>query len=347
MAISVGTSISLSQIQTEFGGSNPISISEYYAGAGLVPSGTVGFPTDTPGSTGPHQQVAIPSSGAISFANFFGSSNIFEYVAFASQTSTLNISTTAMTNAGWNGSSKLRVKINSGVFIRGATTTDPAMSITGSFPGGIEVLNYGTLAGLGGTGGNGGRINNGTTASFTAATSGSAGSTAISISSYTGPIIQILNYGYIRGGGGGGGGGRPRIYTFTDSSDPPQTFRVAMGGGGGGGGQQAYGTSFGGTGGTTAVAEYLRNGSAGNSGSSTSSGAGGSGGVYTAGSIYGGSGGTGGNYGSQGNAGLSGLGGTAYGLSTNGGSAGRAITGYADASLTNYEGGAYSGALIN
>lgn len=346
MAISTATSVSLSQIQTEFGGSNPISISEYYAGAGLVPSGTIGYPTDAPGATGPHQQIAIPSSGAISFANFFGSSNIFEYVAFASQTSTLSINVTSMTNAGWNGSSKIRVKINSGVFIRGATSTAAAMFITGDFPGGIEVLNYGTLAGRGGTGGNGGIIN-GTTAAYTSATNGSAGGTAISISSYTGPIIQILNYGYIRGGGGGGGGGRPRRYTFTDSSDPPQTFTVAMGGGGGGGGQQAYGTSFGGNAGTTSSASYLRNGTAGGSGSSTSSGTGGSGGVYTAGSIYGGSGGNGGSYGSQGNAGLSGLGGTAYGLSTSGGSAGRAITGYANASLTNYEGGAYSGSLIN
>jgi hypothetical protein len=37
-------SLSLSEIQAEFGGSNPIDLSEYYAGSGLVTSGTVGYP---------------------------------------------------------------------------------------------------------------------------------------------------------------------------------------------------------------------------------------------------------------------------------------------------------------
>lgn len=56
--------LSLNQIQTEFGGSNPISLSEYYAGGGLVPAGTTG----TYG--------AVPSSGAISIRNFYGTSAI-------------------------------------------------------------------------------------------------------------------------------------------------------------------------------------------------------------------------------------------------------------------------------
>jgi len=64
----IPTSISLSQIQTEFGGSNPISISEYYAGAGYVGSGTANATS-----------VAIPTSGTISFANFSGASAIQTY----------------------------------------------------------------------------------------------------------------------------------------------------------------------------------------------------------------------------------------------------------------------------
>jgi hypothetical protein len=55
--------LSLANIQTEFGGSNPISLSEYYAGGGLVPAGTSG----TYG--------AVPSSGTISIRNFYGTSN--------------------------------------------------------------------------------------------------------------------------------------------------------------------------------------------------------------------------------------------------------------------------------
>ena len=48
----------LSEIQTEFGGSNPISISEYYSGGSNVPSGS-------PAPNGP-----IPSSGQITMGDF-------------------------------------------------------------------------------------------------------------------------------------------------------------------------------------------------------------------------------------------------------------------------------------
>lgn len=62
MPIPSSGALSLNDIQTEFGGSPPISISEYYAGAGLVPSGTTG----TNG--------AIPTSGQISISQFYGTS---------------------------------------------------------------------------------------------------------------------------------------------------------------------------------------------------------------------------------------------------------------------------------
>ena len=54
--------LSLNDIQTEFGGTNPIGMNEYYAGGGLVPAGTTG----TFG--------AVPSSGALSVQNFYGTS---------------------------------------------------------------------------------------------------------------------------------------------------------------------------------------------------------------------------------------------------------------------------------
>jgi len=64
--MTIGTSnISLSAIQTEFGGSNPISISEYYAGGANV------------NSTQPN----IPSSGAIDFADFSGAQNTMQFSA--------------------------------------------------------------------------------------------------------------------------------------------------------------------------------------------------------------------------------------------------------------------------
>ena len=64
MAIpSAGSALALSAIQTEFGGSNPISMSEYYAGGDNVPSGTTGDSGN------------IPSSGTISMSQFYGSTN--------------------------------------------------------------------------------------------------------------------------------------------------------------------------------------------------------------------------------------------------------------------------------
>jgi len=56
------TPLSLSGIQTEFGGANPIGLSEYYAGGAYVPTGTTG----TYG--------AVPTTGAISIRNFYGTS---------------------------------------------------------------------------------------------------------------------------------------------------------------------------------------------------------------------------------------------------------------------------------
>lgn len=64
MALPSSGPLTLADIQTEFGGSNPISLSEYYAGGAYVPSGTTG----TYG--------AVPTSGTISIRNFYGTSNV-------------------------------------------------------------------------------------------------------------------------------------------------------------------------------------------------------------------------------------------------------------------------------
>lgn len=60
MTTPTGT-ITLADVQTEFGGANPIGLNEYYAGAGYVPVGTAG----------------VPSSGAISMDNLRGKSGVF------------------------------------------------------------------------------------------------------------------------------------------------------------------------------------------------------------------------------------------------------------------------------
>ena len=62
----IPSSISLTNIQTEFGGSNPIAINEYYAGGTYVGSGTANATS-----------VSVPSSGQIAFSNFSGASAVF------------------------------------------------------------------------------------------------------------------------------------------------------------------------------------------------------------------------------------------------------------------------------
>lgn len=60
MALQTSGAISLLNIATEFGGTSPHSLSEYYRGGGLVPN--------TPANTN------VPTSGVISLSNFYGAS---------------------------------------------------------------------------------------------------------------------------------------------------------------------------------------------------------------------------------------------------------------------------------
>lgn len=60
MTLQTTGQITLADIQTEFGGANPIGLSEYYAGGAYVQAGASG----TNG--------AVPSTGAISLWNFYG-----------------------------------------------------------------------------------------------------------------------------------------------------------------------------------------------------------------------------------------------------------------------------------
>ena len=84
--------ISLADIQTEFGGSNPISLSEYYK-SGLYVSA---------GATAPN----VPTSGLISISNFYGASavpttysfNSINYYVYEGSSVTLYVTTTSVPN---------------------------------------------------------------------------------------------------------------------------------------------------------------------------------------------------------------------------------------------------------
>ncbi len=97
MTLPTTGALSLNDIQTEFGGTNPISLSEYYAGGGLVATGISG----TNG--------AVPSSGAISISNFYGTNAGILGQTFANLTNfstnfTVSDVTSNINNTAWNGS---------------------------------------------------------------------------------------------------------------------------------------------------------------------------------------------------------------------------------------------------
>ena len=89
MTLPASGPLAMTDIQTEFGGTNPIGLNEYYAGGGLVPPGTSG----TYG--------AVPSSGALSIQNFYGTSNyipVYIEELFSTYVYTGNLSTQTITN---------------------------------------------------------------------------------------------------------------------------------------------------------------------------------------------------------------------------------------------------------
>jgi hypothetical protein len=130
------------------------------------------------------------ASGAISMANFYGKSNAFSATISSNQTN-LNLRTWALAN-GWNGSTAATITIGSGVWIYSTSTGTPALT-TGSFPGGLTIINNGFIAGMGGAAGD-----------MSLPATGFAGGNAISLGSNV--TINNTNASAYIGGGGGGGG---------------------------------------------------------------------------------------------------------------------------------------------
>jgi len=260
MTLPASGALSLSQIQTEMGGSNPISLSEYYRNGGIVRST---YPDGT-GSINSN----VPTSGAISMSNFYNGQGVFvASFAILSNYGDFNLGTVLTNSYGWNGVTPVlcSVTVNPNITVYGSTGAT-AFTI-GSFPAGslINVYNDGIIAGgggygaaLGGAGGPGAAAmsistrtniyNNGAiiggggggggggyrTGYYTAAAGGDGGPAAAAIYQYAN--ITITNTGtngnaLIAGGGGGGGGGAARI---SDSA----TFETGGGGSGGRSGTQ-------------------------------------------------------------------------------------------------------------
>jgi hypothetical protein len=182
MAITSSGEIKYSDIQTEFGGSNPIAISEYYYNAS-------GYITNS----------AFPASGEYKLSRFYGAANVTEET-ISSTTTDLVLATLFGTNWAANGPKILT--IDSGVTI-GATVGNPAILVSSGMGGTLVINNAGTITGHGGT--SGAASGNGSVCSpGRPGGDGGDGGHGISVAS-TG--VTVNNTGTISGGGGGGGGG--------------------------------------------------------------------------------------------------------------------------------------------
>ena len=297
-----GSPLLMSEIQTEFGGSNPISMSEYYAGGANVPSGTSGNGGD------------IPSSGAINF-NIFYTAAKSTRVAIALQisqaaTSSYNI----FSNKGGSysaGQSDVTLTVQANVT---SGATGQAAIETGSFASGdtVKIINNAQIIAKGGTGGGGAQATGQNTTQIAGSVGGAAGH-AINLQF---PVTIQNNGGHIRGGGGGGGGGGNASQVTSKGS-----VQTSLGGGGGGGGAAV---GAGGAAGATSGSPNIRVAAAGQAGGATSAGNGGQGAASgaTGEPANGGVGGNAGTFASAGQAGSSGSSRNNSGLIFTGGAGG-------------------------
>ena len=197
--------LSMSQINAEFGRGNNLNSyrgTTYYTSGG----GPFTFPT-----------------GAISFSNFYGTQATSATFSFSisSHIDRANLRSLAVA-AGWNGTSPVVATLTGGYYIY-STTTEAALTIDGSWPGGVTFVNNSYVMGLGGNGG--GSKPTGTLNVTNSNIGQTAGGPAISL----GVSCTIQNNAYLGGGGGGGGGG---------SATGANVYATAAvwGGGGAGGG---------------------------------------------------------------------------------------------------------------
>lgn len=270
-----GVAISMNTIATEFGGTVPHSLNEYYRGGGLVPN--------TPGNA------AIPTSGAIPMGSFYGSANRTA-VALTIAANSYNYDVyTNRSPAYVAGATDLTVTVNPGVTVGSTSTGAYAMLVPSAFNPGdtVTIVNNGVIQGMGGGGGGGGPQNS-------PGGVGGGGGSAL----YVNRPTVVTNNGTLAGGGGGGGGGGGVVYSIPKQS--------AVAGGGGGGGGAGFNGGGGGSGGSASPVGPpplgAAPGSGGSSGTSPAGGGGGSGG-NAAGVAFGGPGGGGGGRGANGSAG--------------------------------------------
>lgn len=296
-----GTSISMSQINTELGLATTTSHSLDAADMRLL---------------------AGVASGAISISDFY--SKIYRVIisyTITSNTADVVMRTLANTTV-WNQTTPCNFTLtnNTNIYCYASSTGVYAMSTGATWPTNsiLTLINGGGILGAGGTGAVG------TTGVWLSVVAGAAGAAA-------GPgfnaqyNVSVTNNSWIASGGGGGGGGGSSLTVFSSSWWSP-----AGGGGGGGrgGNLAAGGAAANGVYGPSYPIVWSTSG-AGGAGALGAGGAGGAG-VNAGYGIVSGGGGAGGDVGGVGGAGVTGSGNYGGGAGGAGGSNNNAIVGNAN-----------------
>jgi len=275
MAIQGSGPISFSDLRTEAGTSNSISLND------------------------PAVRDIIGATGTINIGSAYSKTRDFTFNIPA--LSTRSFITTLATEAGWQGTGNLVAVIQQGTVTSTLVTGQNAW-------GTIALYNSGFIMGKGGNGGAGNSgvldSNGFSFTNYSQGTPGLAGADGLVVSTPSQNRVQryvsVFNFGTIAGGGGGGGGGSGIAAGYVGDAD-------VVGGGGGGGGRGNVGGSAG-AGGIVSVINgsgFSTNGSSGNSGTQNSAGGGGPAGAMPRFDNWvGGAGGNGGALGAAGSAGI-------------------------------------------
>ncbi len=187
--------VGMSHIQTEYGGSSPISLTEYYRGDQYVPINQLkSIHTD--------KQIPLVSGGRtqeISIGMFRGTAKKFIYAFTIYEQYTQFHLYDRLVEVGWNEQVPVEVTVTvaTSAHVVADHTGNYAINAGSTFPSGssMVLINNGFILGRGGRGGNTGIYG------ISAPTPGQDGGGAISINLPT----RITNNGVISGGGGGGG----------------------------------------------------------------------------------------------------------------------------------------------
>ncbi len=139
MALPTSGPLTLANIQSEFGGASPTSLSEYYRGGPYVGANNTN----------------VPTGGTISISNFYGA---VKRVAIPLNITSNTYNFDVYANRGGSyiaGISDLTVTVNGGVFVGSTSTGAYAMLVQNSFSSGdtVTIVNNGVIEGMGGNGG--------------------------------------------------------------------------------------------------------------------------------------------------------------------------------------------------